>query len=161
MNDSVLNRKELLTAMAMQGLLAGNVNGHLSPEVIGRIAVDYANAVLEKLDTKAPLVKNITSSSVASKEIVAIKMATIDNVAQRVTKCIINETRRSMPEPSGLYGSSLTMKDMGIDSLDAIECIMAIEEEFNIELSDEDIEKCNQMGDVYSLVIKKLQEKSL
>lgn len=42
--------------------------------------------------------------------------------------------------------------DLGADSLDAIEIAMAIEDEFNIEINDEEIEKCVTVQDVYDLV---------
>ncbi len=34
------------------------------------------------------------------------------------------------------------MKDLGADELDNLEIVMAIEEEFNIEISDDDISSC-------------------
>ncbi|AYN24717.1 acyl carrier protein [Buchnera aphidicola] len=35
------------------------------------------------------------------------------------------------------------LDDLGADSLDIVELIMALEEEFNVEISDEDAEKLN------------------
>ncbi len=37
--------------------------------------------------------------------------------------------------------------DLGADSLDTVELVMALEEEFNIEISDEDAEKIRTVGD--------------
>ena len=39
-------------------------------------------------------------------------------------------------------------KDLGADSLDTVELVMALEEEFGIEISDEDAEKIKTVGDV-------------
>lgn len=36
--------------------------------------------------------------------------------------------------------------DLGADSLDIVELVMAIEEEFNVEISDEDAEKLTTVG---------------
>ncbi|NPA33208.1 MAG: acyl carrier protein [Aquificae bacterium] len=47
------------------------------------------------------------------------------------------------------------VEDLGADSLDVVELIMAFEEEFGIEIPDEDAEKIQTVGDV----IKYLQEK--
>ncbi len=40
--------------------------------------------------------------------------------------------------------------DLGADSLDTVELIMALEEEFNVEIPDEDAEKMATVGDAMS-----------
>ncbi len=40
--------------------------------------------------------------------------------------------------------------DLGADSLDIVELVMAMEEEFDIEISDEDAEKIQTIGDAIS-----------
>lgn len=42
--------------------------------------------------------------------------------------------------------------DLGADSLDTVELVMALEEEFNIEISDEDAEKILTVNDAVSYV---------
>ena len=44
------------------------------------------------------------------------------------------------------------MKDLEADSLDAVEIIMAIEEEFMLEIPDEDAEKFQLVGDLVRYV---------
>ena len=44
------------------------------------------------------------------------------------------------------------MKDLEADSLDAVEIIMAIEDEFDIENADEDAEKFQLVGDLVRYV---------
>ena len=44
------------------------------------------------------------------------------------------------------------MKDLEADSLDAVEIIMAIEDEFGIEVPDEDAEKVQTVSDIVSYV---------
>ena len=46
--------------------------------------------------------------------------------------------------------------DLGADSLDTVELIMALEEEFNIEIPDEDAEKMTKVSDV----IKYIEDKT-
>ena len=46
--------------------------------------------------------------------------------------------------------------DLGADSLDTVELVMALEEEFGIEIPDEDAEKMTNVGDA----IKYIEEKS-
>lgn len=44
------------------------------------------------------------------------------------------------------------MKDLSADSLDAVEIIMAIEDEFAFEIPDEDAEKIQTVGDLVRYV---------
>jgi acyl carrier protein len=44
------------------------------------------------------------------------------------------------------------LDDLGADSLDVVEMVMAIEEEFDIEIADEDAESMRTIGDVESYV---------
>ena len=48
------------------------------------------------------------------------------------------------------------MKDLEADSLDAVEIIMAIEDEFDIEVPDEDAEKFQNIGDIIRYVEEKI-----
>jgi acyl carrier protein len=42
--------------------------------------------------------------------------------------------------------------DLGADSLDTVELVMALEEEFGIEISDEDAEKIQTVGDAIKYI---------
>ncbi len=44
------------------------------------------------------------------------------------------------------------IEDLGADSLDTVELVMALEEEFNIEVPDEQAEKLQTVGDVIKYV---------
>jgi len=48
------------------------------------------------------------------------------------------------------------MDDLGADSLDTVELIMAFEEEFDIEIPDEDAENIRTVGDVLEYLEDKL-----
>ena len=48
------------------------------------------------------------------------------------------------------------VEDLGADSLDTVELVMAFEEEFGVEVPDEDAEKLQSVGDV----IKYIEEKA-
>lgn len=48
--------------------------------------------------------------------------------------------------------------DLGADSLDVVELIMAFEEEFDVEIPDEDAEKIQTVGDVDQLHQRKRKE---
>ena len=44
------------------------------------------------------------------------------------------------------------IEDLGADSLDTVELVMAFEEEFSIEVPDEEAEKLQSVGDVVKYV---------
>ena len=44
------------------------------------------------------------------------------------------------------------IEDLGADSLDTVELVMAFEEEFEIEVPDEDAEKLQSVGDVVTYI---------
>ncbi|HEC70084.1 MAG TPA: acyl carrier protein [Candidatus Omnitrophica bacterium] len=50
--------------------------------------------------------------------------------------------------------------DLGADSLDTVELVMALEEEFGIEIPDEDAEKMSTVGDAIKYIEEKVKEKS-
>ncbi len=47
--------------------------------------------------------------------------------------------------------------DLGADSLDTVELVMALEEEFGIEIPDEDAEKIITVGDAIKYIESKLR----
>ncbi|MDR3296041.1 MAG: acyl carrier protein, partial [Clostridiales Family XIII bacterium] len=49
------------------------------------------------------------------------------------------------------------MKDLEADSLDAVEIIMAIEDEFDIEVPDDEAEKFQSVGDIVRYVEEQVQ----
>ena len=50
--------------------------------------------------------------------------------------------------------------DLGADSLDTVELIMALEEEFNVEIPDEEAEKLTTVGDAIKYVEAKTASKA-
>jgi acyl carrier protein len=46
--------------------------------------------------------------------------------------------------------------DLGADSLDIVELVMAMEETFDIEIPDDDAEKIQTIGDVFAYVKKRV-----
>ena len=50
------------------------------------------------------------------------------------------------------------IEDLGADSLDTVELVMALEEAFSVEISDDDAEKLQTVGDAVAF-IEKLEKK--
>ncbi|MBA2426615.1 MAG: acyl carrier protein [Actinobacteria bacterium] len=48
------------------------------------------------------------------------------------------------------------VRDLGLDSLDTVEVTMGLEERFNVEIPEEDLENVNTVGDAVGLVEKKM-----
>ncbi len=49
--------------------------------------------------------------------------------------------------------------DLGADSLDTVELVMALEEEFGIEIPDEDAEKMTTVGEAVKYIEEKVKDK--
>lgn len=49
------------------------------------------------------------------------------------------------------------LDDLGADSLDLVELIMAMEEEFDIEIPDDDVEQIKTVGDAVNYIKEKVQ----
>ncbi|HER24210.1 MAG TPA: acyl carrier protein [Candidatus Atribacteria bacterium] len=57
-------------------------------------------------------------------------------------------------DESKITEDSSFVDDLGADSLDIVELIMAFEEEFDLEIPDEDAEKIKTVGDVVKYLSK-------
>lgn len=55
-------------------------------------------------------------------------------------------------EEDQVIGDAAFMDDLGADSLDTVELVMALEEEFDIEISDEDAEKIATVQDAINYI---------
>jgi acyl carrier protein len=72
---------------------------------------------------------------------------------QEKVKAIIVEQLGVDPEKVKLEAKFI--EDLGADSLDIVELVMAMEEEFDLEIPDEDAEKLKTVNDVQSYLISK------
>jgi len=58
-------------------------------------------------------------------------------------------------DPDKVKAEASFIDDLGADSLDIVELVMAMEEEFDLEIPDEDAEKLKTVQDVASYLTKK------
>jgi acyl carrier protein len=72
-------------------------------------------------------------------------------------KSIIAEQLGVKPEEVTPQASFI--EDLGADSLDTVELVMALEEEFGIEIPDEDAEKMATVGDAAKYIEEKIATK--
>jgi acyl carrier protein len=75
-----------------------------------------------------------------------------DSIEAKVKEIIINELG---VEPEKVTPDASFVEDLGADSLDTVELVMAFEEEFGIEIPDEDAEQLQKVGDAIEYLRKK------
>ncbi len=76
-------------------------------------------------------------------------MAAEKSIDQRIKDIIV--------EQLGVNADQVTpeakfIEDLGADSLDTVELVMALEEEFSIEIADDEAEKLQSVGDVIKYI---------
>jgi len=82
----------------------------------------------------------------------------MSDIAEKTKKMIIEQLMVSAEEV--INGASF-VEDLGADSLDTVELIMEFEDEFGIEISDEDAEKISTVGEAIGYLEKALGEKKV
>ncbi len=76
-------------------------------------------------------------------------------VEQRVKEIIVEQLG---VDPEQVTTEASFVEDLGADSLDTVELVMALEEEFNLEIPDEDAEKIATVGDAIEYIERKRSE---
>lgn len=71
------------------------------------------------------------------------------NVEQRVKEIIVEQLGVN---PDEVKSDAKIVDDLGADSLDIVELVMALEEEFGSEIPDEEAEKLQTVGDVIKYI---------
>ncbi|MBM3253810.1 MAG: acyl carrier protein [Candidatus Omnitrophica bacterium] len=74
------------------------------------------------------------------------------SVAERVKEIIVEQLG---VKPEEITPESSFVNDLGADSLDTVELVMAFEEEFGIEISDEEAEKITTVGQAIQYIEEK------
>lgn len=75
------------------------------------------------------------------------------NVEEKVKKIVAEQLGVNLDEVSL---ESSFVDDLGADSLDTVELVMALEEEFGIEIPDEDAEKIANVKDAVDYINDKM-----
>ncbi|MBI4010838.1 MAG: acyl carrier protein [Candidatus Rokubacteria bacterium] len=73
------------------------------------------------------------------------------------TKSVEERVKEIIGEQLGVEEAEVTpnakfIEDLGADSLDTVELVMAFEEEFDLEIPDEDAEKITTVGDAIQYI---------
>ena len=78
------------------------------------------------------------------------------NIADRVKQIIVEQLGVDAAE---VTPNAHFVNDLGADSLDTVELVMALEEEFDTEIPDEQAEKIQTVGQAIDYIEAKLKEK--
>ena len=73
----------------------------------------------------------------------------MENIEERVVNIIVEQLG---VEKSKIKSSSSFVEDLGADSLDTVELVMALEEEFETEIPDQDAEKITTVQEVVNYI---------
>jgi len=73
---------------------------------------------------------------------------------QKISEIIVEQLGASKEE---IVPEASFIDDLGADSLDIVELVMAMEEEFDIEIPDEDAEKIQTIGDATAYVRERVE----
>lgn len=79
----------------------------------------------------------------------------MSDIESKVREIIINELG---VEPEKVTKEASFVEDLGADSLDTVELVMAFEEEFGIDIPDEDAEQMRTVGDAIDYLVKNSEE---
>ncbi len=79
----------------------------------------------------------------------------VESVKDRVIRLI---SRQLDVDPETVKDEDRLTEDLGADSLVRVEIIMAVEDEFKIEISDEDAEKIRTVGEAIDYIKAKAAE---
>jgi acyl carrier protein len=75
----------------------------------------------------------------------------MSDVAERVKKIVVNHLG---VEPEKVTEKASFIDDLGADSLDTVELVMAFEEEFGVEIPDDSAETILTVGDAINFLEK-------
>ncbi len=76
-------------------------------------------------------------------------MAEEKTIEERVKNVIVAQLG---VDPSEVKPEASYIDDLGADSLDTVELVMALEEEFGLEIPDEDAEKIRSVGETIEYI---------
>ncbi len=114
-----------------------------------RISVDLVRKVKEVLSGEKEEIQKEDGQKKPEKEITGIE----ERVKNIILKYVTAKREELTPDTS-------FTKDLGVDSLETIEMMMEAEEEFGMEISDEDAEKLTTVGKAIEYIKTRLKEKN-
>jgi acyl carrier protein len=81
------------------------------------------------------------------------------SVETSVAETVKNIVTRIVRKPDLDFTPTATFKDFNADSLDIVQILVAVEDTFDIEIQDEDLQQVTNMGGFITYIEKKIAEK--
>ena len=82
---------------------------------------------------------------------------TKDEIREKIKKIVVENLGVSEDQ---VTDDAQFSQDLGADSLDQVELVMSLEEEFGAEIRDEDADSLNTVGDAIAYIEKRLADKA-
>ena len=82
-------------------------------------------------------------------------MAGVAGLEEKVKKIIVDQLGVDAAE---VTPEASFIEDLGADSLDTVELVMALEEEFDLEIPDEDAEKITTVGEAIEYIERHMEK---
>lgn len=122
--------------------------------IISRVATINANKILQNFQQNRQYIKHQASSMVLTQKrfYSAKEPLTLDIIRDRVLLVL---RLYDKIDPEKLTVDSHFIKDLGLDSLDHVEVIMAMEDEFGFEIPDRDADRLFRPADIIKYVADK------
>lgn len=79
-------------------------------------------------------------------------MASVEEITERVRSIVAEQLGTAADE---VTAKASLIEDLGADSLDIVELVMALEEEYEMEIPDEDAEKIQTVNDIVTYIHNK------
>lgn len=89
-----------------------------------------------------------------------VERITDSEIGKRVINVVCTSLSLKSESVVSITENSKLVDDLGADSLDVVEMVMAFETEFSIEISDEDAQKIETIGDAVRYVTAKVEAMS-
>jgi len=115
---------------------------------IARTAVQRA-AVRTSANNFSAILSKQTPQTFALRHFSAATFLSPEEVAERIVQVVKNFDK---VDPAKVHASSKFADDLGLDSLDAVEVVMAIEDEFAIEIPDAEADKIASVEDAVEYI---------
>ncbi|KAI5964884.1 uncharacterized protein KGF55_001955 [Candida pseudojiufengensis] len=110
--------------------------------------------------TARPLIRSIKISQPITRSITPIRFY----VSPPITRDeIINRAFEALKTVGSIQESNITLdssfqKDLGLDSLDTVEALVALEEEFDLEIPDKIADDIKTVGEAVDYIVKEEQK---
>ena len=82
---------------------------------------------------------------------------TKDEIREKIKKIVVENLGVSEDQ---VTDDAQFSQDLGADSLDQVELVMSLEEEFGAEIRDEDADRLNTVGDAIAYIEERLADKA-